>query len=170
MRFLGAMGEREMAIDHFDPRLKRRPTQRYSNLYLADSSCNGFKTDTWPSCRLRKRGVRFLDCCAEADYDTEIFEDPQTHRLVGTTPAAIYHIRNIDLNAPHLVRERADRARLHAKLRRHGVILREGRRLPGDLLDEVRRVLDRHIPMIDPPPVTAAAQPQPAGAVSQPAQ
>lgn len=41
-----------------------------------------------------------------------ILEDPETHEVVGVTREGIYHVRNCDLNAPHLVQERKQRTQL----------------------------------------------------------
>ncbi len=41
-----------------------------------------------------------------------IFENVVTHRVYGVTRAGRYHVRMCDLNAPHFVRERRDRAGL----------------------------------------------------------
>jgi hypothetical protein len=99
-----------MQVDHFDPREKKNAIQRYSNLFLADSRCNLSKSDTWPNEDEKRQGLRFLDCCAEQDYDECIFEHPETHELVGTTPAARYHIDTIDLNSPELIEQRQKRS------------------------------------------------------------
>jgi hypothetical protein len=107
-----AGGSKCMEIDHFDPRLKSYFRQEYSNLFLATRHCNGAKRDRWESNKKRQQGARFLNCCEEADYDVHIFEDPDTHEVVGITPEGKYHVRNCDLNAPHLVQERAQRAQL----------------------------------------------------------
>lgn len=100
----------DMDVDHFDPRLKQNKVQLYSNLFLADKRCNDRKSDHWPSSDAQAEGARFLNCCNEMDYGECIFEDPETHELIGTTPAAKYHIRMIDLNAPELVEARSDRS------------------------------------------------------------
>ena len=108
--------EREMEVDHFDPRRKKDKIQVYSNLFLADRHCNGAKGDVWPSASDRARGCEFIDCCKEVDYGNVIFEDPLTHRLVGTTPAAIYHIEMIDLDNPGLVKAREHRSKVLSTL------------------------------------------------------
>lgn len=101
-----------MEVDHFNPRRKRDTYQKYDNLYLATRHCNGAKRDRWESNKDRKRGARFLNCCEEADYGVHILEDPETHEVVGVTPEGIYHVRNCDLNAPHLIQERKQRTQL----------------------------------------------------------
>jgi len=69
------------------------------------------KCDHWPTKTEASDGCRFLNPCEEMDYGEQIFEDPDTHRLVGTTPAAIWHIRICALNADPLVNEREKRAK-----------------------------------------------------------
>src|ERR1700690_2436329 len=100
-----AGGAKCMEVDHFNPHKKDDPIQDYANLFLASRHCNGSKRDRWPSNKDQALGLRFLNCCNEQDYGEHIFEDPDTHELVGVTPEGRYHVRNCDLNAPHLVRE-----------------------------------------------------------------
>ncbi len=69
--------------------------------------------------------IRFLNCCEENDYGTHIFEDPDTHEVVGITPAGKFHVRCCDLNADHLVKERADRAKFWEKLDSSPISLKE---------------------------------------------
>ena len=107
-----AGGLKCMEVDHFNPRRKRDAYQKYNNLFLATRHCNGAKHDRWESNKKRKLGARFLNCCVEEDYDVHILEDPETHEVVGVTREGIYHVRNCDLNAPHLVQERKQRTQL----------------------------------------------------------
>lgn len=107
-----AGGRKCMEIDHFDPRQRSYLRQDYSNLFLATRHCNGAKRDRWESNKKRQRGARFLNCCEEMDYDVHILEDPDTHEVVGMTPEGRYHVRSCDLNAPHLVQERTQRAQM----------------------------------------------------------
>lgn len=100
-----------MEIDHFDPTIPGRARNRYENLFLSSRFCNGRKQGNWPDAADQAKGVRFLNCCEELDYGQHIFEDPDTHCVFGVTPAGKYHVRILDLNAPHLVEERAERAR-----------------------------------------------------------
>ncbi len=141
--------ETEMQVDHFDPRRKKDKLQVYSNLFLSDAHCNGAKSDSWPTDAEIKDGIRFINCCEEQDYGEQIFEDPKTHELVGTTPAAIYHIDTIDLNDPGLVNERRYRYELFAKLD----YLAEGELTPDmkQVVDSLRDELKRCIPRIPPP-------------------
>ncbi len=105
-----AGGRKCMEVDHFNPHKKDDRIQEYENLFLATRHCNGAKRDRWLSNKLRRLGARFLNCCKEPDYGVHIFEDPDTHEVVGVTPEGKYHVRNCDLNAPHLVEERAERS------------------------------------------------------------
>jgi hypothetical protein len=105
-----------MEIDHFDPTIKGRKRHVYANLFLASRFCNNRKQGNWPSDAERSQGIRLLNCCEETDYSEQIFEDEKTHRVFGTNAAARYHIRVLDLNAPHLVEEREERAKLQRLL------------------------------------------------------
>ena len=149
MRHIGT--ETEMQIDHFDPRQKGDKIQVYSNLFLSDAHCNGAKSDIWPTPEEQEAGCRFLNCCDEYDYGTVIFEDPQTHELVGKSPAAIYHIDVIDLNDPGLIEERKTRAELLGKL----FYLKERAVQNPEMLNVVNKVLEMSknlIPDIPAPP------------------
>lgn len=159
---LTAGGEHCMEVDHFDPRKKNDSVQEYANLYLASRHCNGLKRDTWPSPDEHRLGIRFLDCCKELDYGKHLFEDPLTHKIVGTTPAGRYHCRVLGLNDRHLVEERRHRTEIAAALAALPPIL------PNEPERQVAAGLRRHlallIPPIPPPPArppVAAAKPKP---------
>lgn len=109
MQHYELVGLKVMDVDHYNCTLSGAPRNEYKNLYLSTRHCNGAKGAKW---RLKDghRELRLLDPCNEIDYGNLIFENPQTHKLEGTTPSAIWHIRILDLNAPHLVKEREDRA------------------------------------------------------------
>lgn len=107
-----AGGRMAMDVDHFDPTIKDKYVQPYENLFLASRHCNGKKQDHWPNREMRSQGIRFLDCTSERDYGVHIFEDPITHRVFGVTPAGIYHVRVLDLNADVFVKHRTLRATL----------------------------------------------------------
>jgi hypothetical protein len=106
-----------LEVDHFDPRRKKDVTQDYNNLFPASRHCNGKKSDIWPTKAEQSAGCRFLNPCEEMDYGEQIFEDPATHRLHGTTPAAVWHIRVCGLNADHLIHERARRSEYWATIK-----------------------------------------------------
>lgn len=118
-------------VDHFNPHKKCDQIQDYNNLFLASRHCNGSKWHTWPSPAQQKKGIRFLNCCEEEDYGECIFEDKNSHELIGTTPAAIWHIITLDLNASFLVKERRKRAEIKEILSRP-VQLRNG--LASDIM------------------------------------
>ena len=105
-----AGGDRNMEVDHFNPNLKKEYFQEYLNFFLSTSHCNGSKSNRWPTNKERALGSRFLNCTKEIDYGVHIFEDPDTHELVGVTPEGRYHILNCDLNSPHFTLERTKRA------------------------------------------------------------
>lgn len=149
-----------MEVDHFDPTKKKNKVQRYSNLVLATRSCNGAKRNTWPSGKQRSQGKRFIDCTKEEDYGVHIFEDPETHELVGATPAGKYQILHCDLNAPHLVRERKTRAHLRSgladekiwRLLKKSDILSDLQNFEASMA-AVSEILETLIPPIPSPPV-----------------
>ncbi len=102
-----ASGRRNMHIDHFNPHLKKEYFQEYKNLFLSTSHCNGSKSDRWPTNKERRElGWRFLDSTKEHDYGVHIFEDPDTHEVVGVTPAGRYQVLNCDLNAPQFIEDK----------------------------------------------------------------
>ena len=155
-----------MEVDHFNPNLRGPARNEYSNLFPATRHCNGAKKDTWPDSHFTKLGVRFLNPTKEQDYGAHIFEDPTSYQLVGTTPAGKYHIRCCDLNAPHLVLERAERARLRKILHDYPVtarlpiqILSQGQMLDASAL--LRAILTNMIPEIPAPPANTPSAESP---------
>ena len=155
MQYLQGGGTSSIHIDHHDPRQKKELFQDYDNLFLASAHCNMAKSDTWPTLEERQRGIRFLNCCKERDYGCVIFEDPETHQLVGSTPAARYHIAILDLNADHLVADRSDRSRFRNMLEKEPVILKtncDNERLT-QVVEGFRNCVKRLIPPIPPPPL-----------------
>lgn len=98
-----------MHVDHHNPTLPEGTRNDYENLFLASSHCNGKKSDRWPTDAQQALGIRFLNPCLEQDYGSYLFEDPDNFEIWSDTPAGKYHIRYLDLNAPHLVRERRAR-------------------------------------------------------------
>ncbi|PYK24822.1 MAG: hypothetical protein DME59_12135 [Verrucomicrobia bacterium] len=139
-----------MEVDHFNPTLPNRSRNRYSNLFLSTRHCNLKKRAYWPSPTDQKKGIRFLNCCEELDYGVHIFENSETHELVGVTPAGRYHIIACDLNADHLVTERRERSLLRDLLTRTVVIVRPNTNL-GSLranLKLLASIVDRMIPRI----------------------
>jgi hypothetical protein len=151
-----AGGLKCMEVDHFNPRRKRDAYQKYDYLFLATRHCNGAKRDRWENNNHRKLGARFLNCCEEADYDVHILEDPDTHEVIGVSREGIYHVRNCDLNAPHLVQERRQRAKLWDLIEKTPVRLRDfgGRTTVNvqsvmELTEALRKVASEMIPKIE---------------------
>jgi hypothetical protein len=147
-----------LEVDHFDPRRKNELWQYYNNLFPASRHCNGRKSDTWPSKTELAAGCRFLNPREEMDYGEQIFEDATTNKLVGMTPAAIWHIRICGLNADRLVEERRRRAKHWGTIRDRAIILKKGvaheavQELINRFIEEVRLM----IPEIPPVPASAA--------------
>lgn len=125
-----------MEVDHYNPRLKRELEQDYLNLLLATRHCNLSKWTFWPNRSQSERGLYVINPCNELDYGKHIFEDPVSHYLWGATATGTWHIRKLDLNAPHLVRERQDRADLLRGLRSEPFAVK-----PGTSFDELREPL-----------------------------
>ena len=143
-----------MEIDHHNPTLTGAARNRYENLFLAVRHCNNAKGDRWPSNSARRRGIRFLNPCKEMDYGEHIVEHPKTHRLIGLTPAGDYHITNCDLNAPHFVTERQQRAAIHELLNKTRVGVSSFDQFPAEVLGLLREQIDKMIPLIQYLPKT----------------
>jgi len=137
-----------LEVEHFDPRLKKKLFQDYGNLLLASRHCNGAKREVWPKRRDQDAGLRFLNPCVEADYGVQIFEDPDTHEIYGTTPAARWHIRMLDLNAKHLIFERMERTRRLARIKDQLIAIKGCVGTASKLAGEYRELLDTYIPEI----------------------
>lgn len=149
-----------MEVDHFNPLLGEQFRHRYSNLMPSIRHCNGRKSDIWPTPEQQKKGLRFIDPTKEIDYGQQIFEDPETHELIGVTPAARYHIRGLDLNAPILILRRKNRSALHNVLHGIRLVFYKGEwnnlaSLTGAAksIACLREELERMIPLIPPPPI-----------------
>jgi hypothetical protein len=141
-----ASGPKNMQVDHFNPHLKKLYFQEYSNLFLATSHCNGSKRDRWPTNRDRREHQwRFLDCTKEPDYGLHILEDPDTHEVVGVTAPGRYHVTSCDLNSPHFVEERKDRAKYWTIIRSYAHSAENS--LPA-LLQAAIEVAEKMIPEI----------------------
>jgi hypothetical protein len=136
-----------MDVDHFNPHKKPDYIQHYENLFLATRHCNGAKSNRWQSNKNRQRGARFLNCCKEPDYGVHIFEDPDTHEVVGITPEGKYHVRNCDLNAPHFVEERAERAKLWRLIEDQPMRIKNSWSLPVEA-QALKAVAEKMIPKI----------------------
>ena len=150
MRHIGT--KTEMQVDHFDPRRKKAKVQIYANLFLSDAHCNEAKKNMWPTDKEIAQGYRFLNCCDEVDYGNVIFENPDTHELVGTTSAAIYHIEAIDLNDPGLIEERKFRSDMRKKVS----FLQDRLKNDSDVAPVLAKLcsdISKYIPDIAPPPL-----------------
>jgi hypothetical protein len=106
----------DLEVDHFNPAIPHPLRNVHENLLPASRHCNGRKWKYWPLPFERKKGAKFLNPYTEMDYGKHLFEHPDTHEIVGVTIAGKWHIMKLDLNAPHLIRERRDRAAIRRRL------------------------------------------------------
>ena len=145
-----ASGPKNMQVDHFNPRRKKDDVQKYSNLFLSTSHCNNSKSNQWTTNKERAKGIRFLNCCKEFDYGVHIFEDPDTHEVVGITSAGKYHVDACDLNADHFTKERKKRAEIWETLEQRQITLKGNQPLPIELrlLKEVAGQMIPKIPYL----------------------
>ena len=146
----------QLEVDHFDPRRKKDLIQDYNNLFPASRLCNRKKSNTWPTREEIAAGCRFLNPCEEVDYGEQVFEAPLTHRLVGTNPAANWHIRVCGLNADTLVYERRRRAEHWDTIKRTVIRVKGDQQRVGELIQKFRWEVELMIPEIAPPPKVAA--------------
>jgi hypothetical protein len=142
-----------LEVDHFDPRKKKDLIQHYGNLFPASRHCNGKKSHHWPTKMEADAGCRFLNPCEEMDYGEQIFENAETHRLIGVTPAAIWHIRMCALNADHLVNERTKRANYVEQLKHRAIRVKQSLANIGDLIASFKAEVETMIPEIPCPTV-----------------
>lgn len=152
-----AGGERHMEVDHFDPTIRGAERNRYDNLMLSTKHCNLMKRDRWPTASERKAGCVLIDPCSECDYGKHIFEDPDTHLLVGSTTAGRYQIDVCDLNHPTFVLERTNRATFLALTRGKPKTFAGSFIEIGELLGFVNRHFELFIPEIPPPPASSSS-------------
>jgi len=141
-----------LEVDHFDPRQKKNLIQSYSNLFPASRFCNGKKSNTWPTRGQQRLGIRFLNPCEEIDYGEQLFEDPATHRIVGSTVAAKWHIVVCGLNAPHFVAERRRRSEIRQLLSQTACSVHGETSTVEALTKALWRELEGMIPMIESVP------------------
>ncbi len=142
---------KQAEVDHFNPNKKRDPIQEYNNLFPASRHCNRAKSSTWPTVAMQSNGIRFLDCTKEIDYGKCIFENPETYELTGTTPSAKWHINELDLNAPFLIKKRRQRAEFRRYLSSCPVHAKKSLSEMGGFLNEVQichELLNEMIPEI----------------------
>jgi hypothetical protein len=121
--WLGGLGG--LHVEHFNPNLKSAEIQDYFNLFPVSHTCNTVKGKKWPTKEELADGLRFLNCCEEVDYGEQIFEDPISHELVGTTPAAKFHLRHCGLKGgrtgAYFRDQREKRSQLWKTLEGYGV-------------------------------------------------
>jgi hypothetical protein len=144
-----------LEVDHFNPKLKDKFIQDYNNLFPASRHCNSTKSNKWPNHDELAAGCRFLNPCREMDYGEQIWEQPMTHLLIGTTSAAKWHIRMCGLNAFHLVDERAKRARYLDLLQRTPVLIKRDLGVARQLINNFKEEVELMIPEIPPAPIDA---------------
>jgi hypothetical protein len=137
-----------LEVDHFDPRLKNAYIQDYENLFPASRHCNGKKWNHWPNRAELANGCRFLNPCKEIDYGEQIFEARATHELVGTNPAARWHIRICGLNSQHLIAERAKRAKHWKNLKDVPILFSGAIEAAAEFAQNYRELVETMIPEI----------------------
>lgn len=112
MQHVDEIGMLTMEVDHINPHLTGERRHQHGNLICATRHCNNKKKKKWPTPEQSAKGIRFLDPYSEEDYGKAIFEDVETGKLIGTTPAARWHIIQLDLDADHLVKARLRRTKI----------------------------------------------------------
>jgi hypothetical protein len=146
-------GKKTMEVDHHNPQIGENKKHNYENLFPATRHCNGSKSNIWPSASMQKKGIHFLNPCKEGDYGFQIFEK-ENGELIGTTPAAEWHIRILDLNDSHLVKRRKSRAELR-KMLADDLMMLSLNADPQDIFQRItflKKTLAIAIPPIPPPP------------------
>lgn len=132
-----------MEVEHFDPRKKKHLFQDYQSYNLSSRHCNSCKGKHWSN----HPEARFLNPSFEEDYGVHIFEDPDSHKLVGVTPAGIYHVLKCGLNAPHLVKERQERWQISQTLNQPAMVNGNWDEIQAPLT-ALKEQLDGMIPLI----------------------
>lgn len=141
-------GETNIEVDHFNPKLKGKLRHRYENLLPAESTCNGSKSNFWPTAEQSAKGIRLINPFEELDYGHHIYEDPETHRVFGVTPTGKFHVLKLKLNADHFVEERRLR---HAMRAEKGELTAAAKGAPDSAiaaLKAYKEQVDRMIPPI----------------------
>jgi hypothetical protein len=118
---------------------------------VATHLSNMAKKDIWPSLSDRRKGIRFRNPCKEQDYETHLFEDPTSHRIVSSTPAGRFHIVACNLNDESYVWERTSRANLRAQIPQPRIFPMPPEEI-SHLASEVSRLVEVMIPPIPVPP------------------
>ncbi len=150
-----AGGDSQMEVDHFDPKTKTKSKQDYFDYVLATAHCNGKKSN-YPLVRNTRKKIRsavdLINPCEEKDYGYHIFEDPNSCRIWGATERGINHIRQLDLNAPHFIEERSQRAYDWSLIENPSPIRatpKEPLEKIADIIGALRRHADQSIPKWD---------------------
>ena len=144
-------------MDHFDPRKKNDLIQEYENLFPASRQCNQKKSNLWPTAKEAAAGCRFLNPCEEMDYGEQVFEDPLTGQLVGTTVAARWHILICGLNSQRFINERFRRAGYWNQIKRNPIRVKRRSADLVELIQSFRNEVALMIPEIPAPPAQSPA-------------
>ncbi len=146
-------GKRHMDVDHFDPTLRGKKRDAYSNLMLATHHCNMMKNATWTKVAAGGAGaISLLNPCEERDYGKHLFEDAHSHELIGVSERGRLQIDTMDLNHPTFVQERRQRADYFAIKRGAAAYIK------GSFVEVLKVIAladaahNRCIPEIPPPP------------------
>jgi hypothetical protein len=105
-----------MHVDHFNPTIKGKKRNHFTNLMLASAHCNLRKSNRWPSASDELDGLRFLNCTEEQDYGQHIFEDLNTGKLYWIRRQVVSTLKDsISTNRIYAARE--DRELIFGRLR-----------------------------------------------------
>jgi hypothetical protein len=144
-------GKETIEVGHFDPcEFDGKKNHNYDNLLPAWGPCNRSKGNKWPTVEEEALGFRFLNPTVERDYGIHLFEDPESHMIVGLTPAGRYHLRCLALNTEHLVLKRKNRS-IAKGLRAQVELLQAFSPYTAAQLDDFLGNAESAIPEIDPP-------------------
>lgn len=128
-------------VDHFRPKSRFRNLEHIiTNLFLACSICNRFKSDDWPDEPKDDHSVPAYPDPSKHDYN-DLFKVTRDHKVAGRFPASAYVTDRLYLNRPQLVMERRihvlDRkmASLEDFARNASVVLRKQRTRKNAVID-----------------------------------
>jgi len=99
---------RNFAVEHFKPK-KKFPALvcHYPNLFYACSLCNSFKGETWPSPKLIKQGLYFLNPC-DHEFAEHLYEKFDGALQIKSN-AGDYTVQYLHLNSEQRKKTRTDR-------------------------------------------------------------
>jgi hypothetical protein len=147
------IGKETIEVDHFDPRkVDGKKNHNYDNLLPAYGPCNRSKGNKWPRPEAEALGVRFLNPSVERDYGVHLFEDPESHKIVGFTGAGKYHVRHLALNTEYLNYKRKNRS-IARGLRDKVQLIQAFSPYDAAQLNNFLGDAESAIPDIDPPPL-----------------